>query len=138
MLVPPADAWKLVLAVALGGAILASAYAKAPRRAFPGSDLRRLVLAALLLYAVGAVASLTHHAILPAVVYVHRDRGVGAGRVALPRQRSGRPPARAAMSRSTSSRRPIRTGCRGSTGAQFERDFEDYARRRREPASAAR
>jgi len=46
-----------VLAVVLGGAIIASAYAKAPRRAFSGGDLRRLVFAALVLYATGIVIS---------------------------------------------------------------------------------
>ena len=44
MVVPPSDAWKLVLAIVLGAAILLSAYARAPRRAAPGSDLRRLVI----------------------------------------------------------------------------------------------
>ena len=58
-----------MLAVALGGAIVASAYAKAPRRAFPSSDLRRLVLGALLLYGVGLAASLTHHPVLAVVLF---------------------------------------------------------------------
>lgn len=65
----PSFAWKLVLAVTLGAAIIASAYAKAPRRSFPGADLRRLVFAALLLYAVGMVASLSHRGVLAAVLY---------------------------------------------------------------------
>jgi hypothetical protein len=69
MLVPPTQAWKLVLAVVLGVAILVSAYARAPRRTVPGSELRRLVLSALLLYAVGAVASMRHHPALAALVY---------------------------------------------------------------------
>ena len=42
MVVPPSFAWKLVLAVALAGAILLSACASAPRRAAPPGDLRRL------------------------------------------------------------------------------------------------
>jgi hypothetical protein len=65
----PSFAWKLVLAVVLGTAIVASAYAKAPRRSFPGGDLRRLVFAALVLYGVGLVASLSHHGVLAAVLY---------------------------------------------------------------------
>jgi uncharacterized membrane protein YfcA len=69
MLVAPSESWKLVLAVVLGAAILVSAYAHAPRRVVPGSDLRRLVLAALLLYGVGALASLRHQAVIAAVVY---------------------------------------------------------------------
>jgi hypothetical protein len=69
MVVAPSDAWKLVLAVMLGAGIFASAYARAPRRAVPGSELRRLVLSALALYAVGGLASLTHHPVLAGLVY---------------------------------------------------------------------
>jgi len=69
VMLSPSFAWKLVLAIALGAAIFASAYAKAPKRAVPGVDLRRMVAAALALYAAGIVASLTHHAALAAVVY---------------------------------------------------------------------
>src|SRR5438874_6874609 len=69
MVLSPSFAWKLVLAVVLAAAIIASAYAKAPRRSFPGGDLRRLVFAALVLYAVGLVASLSHHGALAAVLY---------------------------------------------------------------------
>jgi hypothetical protein len=69
MVLSPSFAWKLVLAVVLGAAIIASAYAKAPRRSLPGGDLRRLVFAALVLYAVGLVASLSHRGVLAAVLY---------------------------------------------------------------------
>ncbi len=69
MVLSSSFAWKLVLALVLGAAIVASAYAKAPRRAFPGGDLRRLVFAALVLYAVGIVASLSHHGALAAALY---------------------------------------------------------------------
>jgi hypothetical protein len=69
MIVPPQVTWKLALAVALAAAIFVSLYARAPDRAIPGSDLRRLVFAAVGLYAVGGLASLTHHPILAALVY---------------------------------------------------------------------
>ena len=69
MVVPPSAAWKLVLAIVLGAAIILSASARAPKRAIPGSDLRRLVLSALGLYAVGGFASLTHHPALAGPVY---------------------------------------------------------------------
>jgi hypothetical protein len=69
MVVPPTDAWKVVLAIALAAGIFVSLYAKAPRRAVPGSDLRRLVISALGLYAVGGLASVTHHPMLAALVY---------------------------------------------------------------------
>ncbi len=69
MIVPPSVAWKLVLAISLAAAIFVSLYARAPRRSIPGSELRRLVLAALGLYGVGALASVTHHPMLAALVY---------------------------------------------------------------------
>jgi hypothetical protein len=69
MVVPPSEAWKLVLALALAAAIFVSLCARAPRRTIPGSDLRRLVISALALYAVGGLASLTHHRLLAALVY---------------------------------------------------------------------
>jgi hypothetical protein len=69
MLIPPSDAWKLVLAVTLAVAIILSAFATAPRRAVPASDLRRLVLSALGLYGVGGLASLTNHPGLAGLIY---------------------------------------------------------------------
>ena len=69
MVVPPSAAWKLVLAIVLGAGIVVSAYARAPRRSVPGADLRRLVVSALLLYATGGLASVTHHPILAGLVY---------------------------------------------------------------------
>jgi hypothetical protein len=69
MVIEPAQAWRLALSIALVAAIFISLYARAPRRAPAGGDLRRLVLAALGLYAVGGLASLAHHPRLAAVVY---------------------------------------------------------------------
>ncbi len=66
---PPSDAWKLVLAIALAAGIFVSIYARAPRQAIPGIELRRLVISALGLYGVGVLASVTHHPMLAAVVY---------------------------------------------------------------------
>lgn len=68
-MVPPSEAWKLVLAIVLGAGIFASACAHAPRKPVPGSDLRRLVICALGLYAVGGIASITHHPFVAALVY---------------------------------------------------------------------
>lgn len=132
MLVPPSDAWKLVLAIALGGAILASAYAKAPRRSFPGSELRRLVLGALLLYAVGLAASLTHHAVLAVVLFatgitlsalaawLSRGNDSGGGPPRGDEPVDEQPP-------------PDPDGVPRFDWAAFERDFHDYTRRRRDP-----
>ena len=58
-----------MLAVLLGAVIFLSAYARAPRRAVPSAELRRLVVSALALYAVGGLASLSHHAMLAGLVY---------------------------------------------------------------------
>lgn len=69
MIVPPSAAWKVVLAIALGAGILVSLYARAPRRTIPGSELRRLVVSALGLYAVGGLASTTNHEVLAALLY---------------------------------------------------------------------
>ena len=49
---------RVLLTVALAGTILASTRASAPKRTTPGADLRCLVFAAVLLYAVGLAASL--------------------------------------------------------------------------------
>lgn len=69
MVVPPSAAWKLVLALALAGAILGSLFIRAPRRAIPGAELRRLVISAIALYTVGGLASITHHSSLAGFVY---------------------------------------------------------------------
>jgi hypothetical protein len=69
MMVPPSEAWKVVLTIALAAAIFISLCARAPRRAISGADLRRLVVSALGLYAVGGVASVSRHPMLAAVVY---------------------------------------------------------------------
>jgi hypothetical protein len=61
-------AWKLVIAVVLAVGIFVSLYAAAPERALPGTELRRLVFSALALYAIGGIASLTHHPVLAALV----------------------------------------------------------------------
>jgi hypothetical protein len=61
--------WKLVLAVGLALAILASALIPPPRRGFPRADLRVMLVAALGLYCVGLGASLTDHGGVAAAVY---------------------------------------------------------------------
>jgi hypothetical protein len=66
---PPTLAWKLAFAVVLVAAIVTSACARAPRRAADPVELRRLVICALGLYAIGGLATLTHHSILAGVVY---------------------------------------------------------------------
>jgi hypothetical protein len=69
MSVPPTYAWKFVLALALVALIFVSVVARAPQRTVPGAELRRLVLSAVALYAVGGLALVTHHQLLAAFVY---------------------------------------------------------------------
>ena len=65
----PTSGWKLALTVALLGAICASVFLRAPREPIPRNELRRLVIAAIVLYGVGALASLSHRGVLAGVVY---------------------------------------------------------------------
>lgn len=65
----PSFVWKLVLAAALGAAILLSALARAPRRPVPAADLTALVAGAVLLYLVGLAAALSHRSTLAVLLY---------------------------------------------------------------------
>jgi hypothetical protein len=126
--VPPDYAWRLVLAFALGGAILAAAWAKAPARAVPRSELRWLVGAALALYAVGVGSSLTRHPVLAVVLYA---AAVAVSALAAWLSRSvewggGSPPDEEAADD------PPPSGPGDFDWAAFEREFRAYERRRRE------
>lgn len=124
-----------MLAIALGAAIFASAYARAPRRALPRADLRRLVLAALALYAVGAAASLTHHLILAGVMYAS---GVTACALAAWLSRGsdwGGPPRDDEPADQQPP--PDPDSAPEFDWAAFERDFRAYSRRERDPAGVA-
>jgi hypothetical protein len=139
MPLPPSIAWKFVLVVVLVGAILVSACARAPRRPMPRVELRRLVLAALVLYGVGVFASLTHHPLLAGVVYVS---GIAACALA------------AWLSRGIDPDDPPEDGGEDSPNegpppdepdglptfdwGVFERQFQAYAERRREVIGAGR
>jgi hypothetical protein len=61
--------WKLALTLGLLVAILASVCLRAPRRPMERFELRRLVLGALLLYGIGAVASVLHRGQLAGLLY---------------------------------------------------------------------
>ena len=80
MILPLSDAWKLVLAIALGATIFAGACGTAPRRAVPNSELRRLVLSALALYVVGGIATISHQTTVAALLYA---AGIGVCALAL-------------------------------------------------------
>lgn len=61
--------WKLALTLGLLGAILASVCLRAPQRPLARFELRRLVLGALLLYGIGALASVLHRGQLAGLLY---------------------------------------------------------------------
>lgn len=63
------QSWKLLLTVSLLGAIACSLFLRAPREPIERYELRRLVGAAVVLYAVGALASLSHRGVLAGIVY---------------------------------------------------------------------
>ncbi len=123
------DIWKLVLAVALGAAIILSLRARAPRRTTPPVDLRRLVFGALALYAVGAFAWVTHHRAVAGGVFV---AGILTAALA------------AWLSRGRDADDPLRgfddfdleppLGPDEFDWDSFERDFLAYSEGRREPA----
>ncbi len=123
--------WKLVFAVALLGTIVLSACARAPRQAVAPRELRRLVLCALGLYAVGALASLTNHEVLAGLVY-----GAGIVVAALAawlsrgRDHEDPPDGEEPIDEEPP---PEPDGVPRLDWAAFERDFRDYASRQREP-----
>ena len=135
MIVPPSDAWKLALAIALGAAILAAAYAAAPKRSAPPGDLRRLVLCALGLYVVGGVASLSGHSTLAAAVYTV---GISMCAFALWLSRgtdTGEDPPRGGEEPLDERPPPEPDGQPEFDFAAFEREFRAYAQRARDPVA---
>jgi len=128
-MISPSLAWKLVLAVALAGAVFASAAARAPARPFPPADLRRLVAAALLLYAIGLLASLSHRVALAAMLYAAGisisafaawlSRGADSDGPSRPTESGEEPPT------------PGPDGAPRFDWGAFERDFRAYEQRRR-------
>jgi hypothetical protein len=132
MFVQPSDAWKVALAVALGAAILLSAYARAPRRAVSGADLRRLMLAAVMLYVTGGLASLTGH---PALGVMVCGAGITVCALAawLSRGRDSDGP-RGRREPAGDEPPPDPDGPPQFDWATFEREFRAYTRRPREPA----
>ena len=135
MVVAPSQGWKLALAAALLAAILLSACARAPRRAVAPSDLRRLVIAALVLYSAGVFAASRHSPILSAFAYA---AGIGICTLA------------AWLSRGIDSEDPPRGGDGGEwpewppsepDGAPwldweaFETEFRAYVESHREPSA---
>lgn len=131
MALPPSAAWKLVLAVALCAGIVLSAYAHAPKRTVARADLRRLVISALAVYAVGGVASLTHHPDLAAVLYA---TGISVCALAawLSRGTDSEDPPSGGEQPGDEQPPPEPDGLPWFDWAAFEREFREYSER--EPA----
>lgn len=125
--------WKLVLAIALVAAIVLSQFAHAPSRAVARVELRRLVLAAVGLYVVGGIASLTRHPHVAAVVYAG---GIATCALAAWLSRgsdSGGPPG---GERPTDEQPPPDPdGLSGFDWARFEADFRAFTERERSGVS---
>ncbi len=131
MTVSASSAWKLALGILLLGAIVVSARARAPRRSLPGPEMRWLVVSALCLYAVGALAWLTHHLALAALVYA---AGITTAALAAWLSRgddSEDPPSGA---QPEDEQPPSGPHGLGFDWDAFERDLRDYAERSRPPA----
>jgi hypothetical protein len=130
-----AAVWRLALALAFCAAIFTSACVRAPRQSVPGTELRRLVLSALMLYAVGALASLTHHELLAGLVY---GAGIMVSALAawLSRGRDQEDPPDGDQPEDEQPP-PEPDGVPRLDWLAFEREFRAYAERhQREPAQA--
>jgi hypothetical protein len=124
----PTIALKLALAVVLVAAIATSACARAPRRSVEPTELRRLVACALGLYAVGGLASITHHSALAGLVYA---AGIGVAALAawLSRGRDQEDPPDGGPDPVDEEPPPRPDGVPWWDWERFEREFRDYARR---------
>ncbi len=130
----PSQGWKLALAAVLLAAILLSACARAPRRAASGSELRRLVVAALVLYAVGVFAASRHYPVLSAFAYA---AGIGVCALAAWLSRgvdSEDPPGGGDGDEWPDWPPPDPEGVPWLDWDAFEREFRAYSERRREPS----
>jgi hypothetical protein len=125
---PPSLAWKLAFAAVLVAAIAASACARAPRRTADPAELRRLVICALGLYAIGGAATLTHHSVLAAIVYA---TGISVAALAawLSRGRDQEDPPDGGSEPVDEQPPPGPDGVPWWDWERFERDFREYAQR---------
>jgi hypothetical protein len=126
---------KVVFAVVLATAICVSACARAPRQSVPAAELRRLVASALVLYAVGGLATLTHHPALAAMVYAS---GIAIAALAawLSRGRDQDDPP-GGSEPFDEPPPPEPDGLPGLDWERFEREFHDWERYQHQPSSRA-
>ena len=134
MTVSLAAALRVAFAICFCVAIFMSAFARAPRHAMPSWELRRLVASALVLYGVGALASLTHHRLLAGFVY---GAGIVVSALAawLSRGRDQEDPPDGGQEPVDEQPPPEPDGMPRFDWATFERDFRLYDRRERSAES---
>lgn len=118
--------WRCSLAIVLLVAVVASACVRPPRGRIGGLELSRLVVAALVLYATGAAAALTHHDALAALV---SGAGIIVAALAawMSRGREGEDPPDDGIPPDEQPP-PEPDGVPRIDWAAFERAFRDYAR----------
>lgn len=135
MVVSLSFASKVAFAVVLATAIFVSACARAPRQSVPAAELRRLVASALVLYAVGGLATLTHHPALAAMVYAS---GIAIAALAawLSRGRDQDDPP-GGSEPFDEPPPPEPDGLPGLDWERFEREFRDWERYSHQPSSRA-
>lgn len=123
---------KVAFAVVLAMAIFVSACARAPRHTVPPSELRGLVAGALVLYALGGLATLTHHPALAALVYA---TGIVISALAawLSRGRDQDDPP-GGSEPFDEPPPPEPDGVPRLDWERFEREFRDWERRSRQPS----
>lgn len=135
-MVAPGLALKVVLAVALAGAIVLSATARAPRKPLPTGDLRWLLLGSLALYAVALVAFLKRYSELGALLAA---AGIATSTLAAWLSRGadtgGDPPR--GDEPIDEPPPPDPEWAPSFDWAQFERDLRAYADRQRDPVGSA-
>lgn len=119
--------WRCALALLLITVIAASACARAPRGRVAQAELGRLVACAIVLYGVGGLAAVTHHAVLAVLV---SGAGIGVAALAawMSRGRGGEHPPDGQEPHDEQPP-PAPDGAPRLDWASFERAFRDYARR---------
>ena len=129
-------AWRVAFAIGFCGLICISAFARAPRQALPTWELRRLIVCALTLYAVGAYASITQHKLLAGFVL---GSGILLSALAawLSRGRDQEDPPSDPEQPIDEQPPPEPEGVPRFDWAAFEREFRSYERRR-SPAQTKR
>ena len=133
MVVSLSFASKVAFAVVLASAVLVSACARAPRQSVPAAELRRLLGSALVLYAVGALATLTHHPALAALVYAS-GIAIAALAVWLSRGRDQDDPP-GGSEPFDEPPPPEPDGVPRLDWERFEREFREWERHSRQPSS---